>query len=113
MTNESSDYILVYAAFPTKKEAELIAEYLIEKKLIVCANIRKHKTVYVWKEKTYKEKEFGAFLKTREDKWEEIKEYILKNHSYEVPVILKICINDVNDSFKHWADDNLLVRLPD
>jgi len=29
MMNESGDYILVYAVFPTKKEAELIAEYLI------------------------------------------------------------------------------------
>jgi len=32
MTNENNDYILVYAVFPTKKEAELIAEFLIENK---------------------------------------------------------------------------------
>ena len=111
--NESGDYILVYAVFPTKKEAELIAEYLIQKKQIVCANIRKHTTVYIWKEKTYKEKEFGAFFKARDDKWEEIKEYILKNHSYEVPVILKIRIDDVNESFKTWANENLIDLLPD
>ena len=108
MTNERNDYILVYATFSTKREAEMIAEHLIEKKLIVCANIRKHKTVYIWKEKTYKEKEYGAFLKARDDKWEEIKNYISNNHSYEVPVILKIRIDDINESCKNWTNDNLI-----
>lgn len=110
MTNENNDYILIYVVFPTKKEAEMMAEYLIEKKQIVCANIRKHKALYVWKEKIYKEKEFRVLFKTREDRWEEIKESILKKHSYEAPVILKIRIEDANDSFKDWADENLIAR---
>ena len=108
MTNENNNYILVYASFSKKKEAEAVAEHLIEEKRIVCANIKKHKAVYVWKGRTYKEKEFSILLKTREDKWEEIKEYILKKHSYETPIILKFHIDDANDSFKKWADENLV-----
>jgi len=76
----------------------------------VCANIRKHKAIYIWKGEIYKEKEYRALFKTREDKWEEIKETILKKHTYEAPVILKIRIEDANESFKNWADENLIDR---
>ncbi|MCL2863123.1 MAG: divalent-cation tolerance protein CutA [Methanimicrococcus sp.] len=108
MTNKNKDYILVYTSFSAKKEAEAVAEALIESKKIVCANIRKHTAVYVWKHKTYKEREFGIFLVTGADNWEAVKEFILAKHSYEAPTIIKIRIEDANDSFKDWVDENLL-----
>ena len=104
---KKSRYIFIYATFPSKKSASRTAEKLIQKKLAVCANIRKHDAVYVWEGRLYKEKEYGALFKTREDKWKKAEKIILKKHPYETPAVLKININDGNVGFKKWVDGGL------
>jgi len=104
---KKSRYIFIYATFPSKKSALKATEKLIQKKLAVCANIRKHDAVYVWEGRLYKEKEFGALFKTREDKWKKAEKFILKKHPYETPVILRLEINDSNVGFKKWVDGGL------
>jgi len=99
--------ILIYVTFPTKKSAKKIAKELVDKKMIVCANIRKHTAVYHYQNKTYEEKEFGSILKTKKTKWKEVRKFILKNHPYDTPVILKIKIDGANDGFNKWVDDTV------
>ena len=106
-TEKKGRYIFIYVTFPSKKSASKTAEKLIQKKLAVCANIRKHDTVYVWEGRLYKEKEYGTLFKTREDRWKKAEKFILKKHPYETPVILKVNINDSNAGFKKWVDSGL------
>ncbi|MDR0767441.1 MAG: divalent-cation tolerance protein CutA [Methanosarcinales archaeon] len=104
---KKKQYIFIYATFPSKKMVLSIAEKMIEKKLIVCANIREHDAIYSWNKRLFEEKEFGVFFKTREDKWKKAKAFILKKHPYETPVILKLRIRDYNPGFEKWMDESL------
>ncbi len=93
--------ISIYATFPDKKEAKKIIKALLESKLIACANIFEAESFYTWKWKMENENEIVAFLKTKEENWEKVKEKIELLHSYEVPCILKLQI-DGNLEYKNW-----------
>ncbi|MDY0266304.1 MAG: divalent cation tolerance protein CutA [Methanimicrococcus sp.] len=100
-------YIFIYATFPSKKTVLPITEKLIEKKMVVCANINEMDAIYSWNTRVHEEKEYGVLFKTREDKWKKTKKYILKKHPFETPVILKLRIRDYNSGFKIWMDQSL------
>ncbi|WP_316558123.1 divalent-cation tolerance protein CutA [Methanimicrococcus hongohii] len=106
-SEKKNQYIFMYATFPSKATVVPITEKLIEKKLVVCANISEHDAIYTWNKRVYEGKEFGVFFKTREDKWKKAKSFILKKHPYETPVIVKLRIRDYNPGFKKWMDESL------
>jgi len=97
--------IIIYATFPNMESAKDIVKSLLEKNLIGCANLREHKAMYVWKGHIEEEDEVGAILKTTDDRWEMVKEFINKVHPYETPAILKIDVSDANKGFLDWIFD--------
>ncbi|MGB9613556.1 MAG: divalent-cation tolerance protein CutA, partial [Candidatus Margulisiibacteriota bacterium] len=50
-------FSVVYITASSSKEAQKIAEILIEEKLVACANIFPIKSIYRWKGKLCREKE--------------------------------------------------------
>ncbi|MCC2509024.1 divalent cation tolerance protein CutA [Methanimicrococcus blatticola] len=106
-SNKRNQYIFIYATFPAKKTVMKISEKLIQKKLVVCANISEHDSIYSWNERVYEEKEYAVFFKTRGDKWKAARELILKEHPYETPVILKLRIRGYSPGFEKWMNDSL------
>lgn len=100
-------YIFIYTTFPSRETALSVAKRMIEKKMVVCANIREHDAIYSWDKRMFEEKEYGALFKTRQDKWKKSKAYILKKHPYDTPVVLKLKINDCNPEFEKWIDESL------
>lgn len=105
---KKKEYILIYTTFPTKKTARKNADILVNKKAVVCANFRPHESVYSWNGRIIHEKECGVWLKTRDDKWKSVRKFILKNHPYKTPIILKIKIDGSNRGLKEWIDDSLV-----
>ena len=99
--------ILIYVTFPTKKSAKKLSKKLVDKKMIACANIKKHAAIYSYQNKIFEEKEFSALLKTKEEKWDDVQAFILKNHPYDTPVILKIKIDDANIGFNEWVNETV------
>jgi periplasmic divalent cation tolerance protein len=99
---------MVYTTFPTIENARSIVKYLLEKKMIVCANLNKHESHYLENGTIEVKMEVGAFLKTVQSKWDSLKELIDEIHPYETPVILKIAVDDSNEEFQTWVRENLL-----
>lgn len=75
--------------------------FLLEKRLIACANFFPVNSVYQWEGKIEHQTEVVSFLKTREENFEIVRDEILKIHSYETPCILKINA-EVNESYGAW-----------
>ena len=88
--------ILVYVTNPTKKEALKVANHLVEKKLIGCANIFPVDSIYRWEGKIAHQKEFVFIAKTKEANFVKIKKEVKRIHSYSVPCVIKIpaCAGD-------------------
>ena len=96
------NFIFVYTTFPTRKEAEKVRKYLLEKKMLACAIIYPVNSSYWWKSKIENQKEWIFIGKTTEDNFEKIKNEIEKLHSYEIPYIAKIKLEELNEKYRNW-----------
>ena len=94
--------IFVYSTFPNKKEAKKIGERLVQKKLAACINVFPIESIYSWKGKIIKDKEFGAIIKTKKGNFKKVEKFILENHSYDTPCILEIPISRVTKKYLKW-----------
>jgi periplasmic divalent cation tolerance protein len=95
--------IFVYITNPNKKTAKKIAEHLLKKRLIACANIFPIESAYWWRGKIERAKEYVLIAKTTEKKFEKVKAEIKKIHPYEVPCVVKIKTN-ANRIFRKWVE---------
>lgn len=87
----------IYTTCANKKEARKIADILLKKRLIACANFWPIESRYWWKGKLESGKEYALLVKGRKAK--EIVKLIEENHSYEVPGISieKIKVSEKTD----------------
>ncbi|NRA47119.1 MAG: divalent-cation tolerance protein CutA [Oligoflexales bacterium] len=80
-----------------------IASTLLKEKLIACANILSPiSSVYEWEGQVCEENELGVFLKTCSTKYDELEDRIKTLHSYDVPCIIQLPIQNGNQDFLSW-----------
>lgn len=91
--------IFVYSTFGSKKEAEKIGEGLVQKKLAACVNIFPINSIYRWRGKVVKEKEFAMLIKTKKLNFDRVEQFILENHSYDTSCILEIPIGRITSKY--------------
>jgi periplasmic divalent cation tolerance protein len=102
-----SDLSLIYITCPDEKEAESLAERLLEAKLIACANIIPGmKSLYIWKGELNRDNEVILLLKTESKNFEKIEKLILEEHSYECPCIFSLDIKQISEGFLNFIMDN-------
>lgn len=95
--------IVVLNTAPNEKEAEMLAIKIIEAKLAACVQILPQiKSFYFWEDKVQQDAEFLLLIKTLEENFPELKEFILENHSYDVPEIVALEVKDVSESYLNW-----------
>ena len=97
---------LIYITCKDEDEAVKISKHLLNKKLIACSNMHPIRSMYWWDNKIQDEKEFVLIAKTLEKNYENIKEEVIKIHSYEVPCILKIDA-EANESYNKWVNEEV------
>ncbi|MDO8487609.1 MAG: divalent-cation tolerance protein CutA [Candidatus Curtissbacteria bacterium] len=96
--------ILILTTFPNKTEAVKIGEAILDEKLAVCWNLFPVDSNYRWKGKIVKDKELLMIIKTKDENFEKIEDFIKKNHSYEVPEIISVKANKINASYLAWVN---------
>ena len=96
-------YVIVLVTTASKQEAEKIAQHLLKKRLIACANIiGPVSSLFHWAGKTEKAEEFLIFMKSRNDLFEKLTETVKALHSYEVPEILVLPIVGGLKEYLSW-----------
>ena len=105
----TTNFYLAYITTKNEEEALTLANSAVEKNLAACGNIfPKMKSVYKWNKKLQNDDETLLILKTNSSKYPLLKKLIIEKHSYKVPCILKISINDGNKEYLKWIDDSLI-----
>jgi periplasmic divalent cation tolerance protein len=103
------NYIIVIVTTANKQEAEKIAQHLLNKRLIACANIIGPVTsLFHWSGKTEHAEEYLALLKSRNDLFEKLTETVKALHSYDVPEILAIPVVGGSKEYVDWLGSCLL-----
>ena len=102
-------YIQITTTTETKKEAEKIAQYLVEQKLAACVQITGPiASTYRWKGKVETANEWLCLIKTREDFYNKVEKAIKKLHSYETPEIFAVPIIKGSSEYLSWLNDVLV-----
>jgi periplasmic divalent cation tolerance protein len=96
---------VLYVTAPSEKEARKMAEELIKKKLVACANIFPISSLYRWKEELKEEKEVAMILKTSTERVEEVIRELKRIHPYELPCILCLSVSGGLPEFFRWVEE--------
>ena len=87
-------------------EAQNLARKIIKAKLAPCVQILpKMTSVYFWDGKVQTEPEHLLLIKTVDEKFDALSEFIQKNHNYDVPEIVALDAEKVSESYLGWIKD--------
>ena len=98
--------IIIYSTFSSQKEAKRLGELLVKNRMAACVNIFPIDSIYRWKNKIAKDKEWSVFIKTKKKNFRKIEQFILKKHSYTTPCIIAIPVQRVTSKYRKWLDEN-------
>ncbi len=87
--------------------AERIASALVEKRLAACVNVTSAVTsIYRWQGEVEREVERLLIIKSRRDRWAELKEELAAMHPYEVPEIIALPVEAGEERYLQWVEEN-------
>jgi len=100
-------YCVIITNVSTIEEAKKIANGLVENKLAACTNIIPGVTsVYFWKDEVCEDNEQMLVIKTRRELFEQVRDFITENHSYELPEVIMLPIEAGSEAYLNWIKEN-------
>ncbi len=104
----ASKFIQIQTTFQKRSNAERIANMLCEKKLSACTQIVGPVTsIYKWKGKTEKSKEWLCIIETRASCYKKVEKAIKEIHPYELPEIIAVPITASSQEYLEWMKKQL------
>ena len=101
-------YRLVITTCPSMDEAEALAEKLLAARLAACVNIVPGiRSLYEWQGELMREQEFLLLIKSRSDHFAELERLVQDNHSYELPELIAVPIEQGLTPYLNWLDAQL------
>ena len=99
----ASDVLVVLVTCPPDK-AQGIAEALVEERVAACVNIVPSlSSVYRWKGAVHHEDEAMLLVKTTNDRFEALKQAVLKHHPYELPEVIAVTVDRGHTPYLEWV----------
>ncbi len=98
--------VLIIVSVSTKREAKRIAGILLVNRLIACANIQKCVSIFHWKKGTAKAKEHILTMKSVARHFKKIEAVILRESTYDCPVIEMIEVHAMNSGARTWLQES-------
>lgn len=93
-----------WTTLANETDALNLAQALIEKRLVVCAQISGPiQSIYIWKDSTERSIEFRLTLKFMVDRLQSLEGALKTMHPYEVPQWIWCPAGGVSDSYLEWA----------
>ena len=102
-----SNIIAVFTTADSLEDARKLATTLVEQKLAACAQISEIESFYTWKNNVQNDQEFRIMFKTTKEKYKDVKKAILKIHSYDLPAIYAVDVDELYKPFGDWVNESL------
>ena len=102
MVQKSNQYGVVLVTAASKREAEAIAQSLIQARLAACVSLMPIQSVYTWQGNVHQEEEWQLIIKTDLSRFTDIETKIREIHSYEVPEIIALPILIGSQLYLNW-----------
>lgn len=98
---------VLFLTCANEKEADKIANTLLEKKLIVCAKKTPVSSSFLWKGEIQSSNEKLLIMDSLIDNFDKINNEIKKLHSYKTFVLTSIKVDKTTKEVKDWAKEEL------
>lgn len=100
--------IVVLSTVPRAEDAEFLARELVERRLAACVNVLPPLTsIYRWRGEVERTEEVLMVVKTTEDRFDAVREAIVKGHPYDVPEVLALEVKAGHAPYLAWLDDSV------
>lgn len=98
--------LLVLLTASSRKEADQIAQALVEKRLAACVSIIPEvSSRYWWKGRMEYDRELMLVAKTWQSRYKALEKTVIAMHSYDVPEIVAIPVTAGNPDYLSWMKD--------
>jgi periplasmic divalent cation tolerance protein len=98
--------VLMFTTCPDSAVASELANGALDAGLAVCILQAKVESLYDWQGKRAAEGEIVALFKTSVAKADDLEKWLVENHPYEVPAIIRIGAR-ANESYASWLAEVL------
>ena len=99
--------IAVFTTAGSLEDARKLATTLVEQKLAACAQISEIESFYTWDKDVQNDQEFRIMFKTTKDKYKDVEKAILKIHSYDLPAIYAVDVDEFYKPYGDWVNESL------
>jgi len=101
-----NEHCIIYITAGSKEEADKLSRGLVEEKLAFCVNaVPGIQSTYQWEGKIHVDDEILLIVKTRQDRYETLEQWVKQNHSYDVPEIISLPIQKGLPEYVQAIDD--------
>jgi periplasmic divalent cation tolerance protein len=106
-----SERLLAFSTVATPEDGERIARALVERGLAACVNVVPGVvSIYRWKGVVERAPESLLVIKTRAERFEELREALVALHPYEVPELLGVPVAAGHAPYLAWLDESVEER---
>ena len=103
-----TDKIIVFVTCESKEQAENIAQSLVSGRLAACVNVVGGvRSCYVWEGKLTWSDEVLLLIKTTRSRFYQVQERVKALHSYSVPEIVGVPIEEASQQYIDWIDTSV------
>jgi periplasmic divalent cation tolerance protein len=103
-----TDKIIVFVTCESREQAEEIAQTVVTEKLAACVNVLPGiRSCYFWDSKLTWSDEVLLLIKTTEGRFTQLQDRIKALHSYELPEIICVTIEDGSQKYLDWIDRSI------
>ncbi len=103
-----TDKIIVFVTCESKQQAESIAQTVVTGKLAACVNVLPGvRSCYIWDRKLTWSDEVLMLIKTTRGRFDQLQDRIKAMHSYSVPEIVGVTIEDAFQKYLDWIDTSV------
>jgi periplasmic divalent cation tolerance protein len=100
--------VMIMVTTGGRNDAERLGEGLVVEHLAGCCTvIPMVHSFYYWDGQLKREHESLLLVKTIESRAQAVQDYVRKNHSYELPEILQVAIDDGLPRYLEWLSDQV------
>ncbi|MFE7542964.1 divalent-cation tolerance protein CutA [Streptomyces platensis] len=98
-------YAVVTTTTDAEEKAHDLAGAAVNAKLAACAQVYSISSVYQWKGKIERDKEWRIDFKTRGDLVEKLTQFLAEHHDYEEPEIIAVPVTGGSAGYLNWVSN--------
>lgn len=100
--------IVALSTASSVEDAEFIARELVERRLAACVNIVPGvSSIYRWRGEVERSEEVQLVIKTSAERFEALREAVLKLHTYELPELVALEVKAGHAPYLAWLEESL------